>query len=156
MTRARSIGRPAAWAAGAALAMSAGACALDASLWDPYLEPCYGYSITIQENTVLRLGVDEDIRTYTVGGARVTGGKKRAILTGSVREGQRGGIRSTTLYIGDSVTDDVTGKFTLEDVTEPSTVNEERFSSHPVAYFCYEPNPSFRLNPEEFPNQPSK
>ncbi|WP_205647265.1 hypothetical protein [Actinobaculum sp. 313] len=101
-----------------------------------------GTIITIQETTNLRLSAEADGPSYTVHGVTAEDGNRRASILG--------GDRSTGIHeelqLGQSVTHDGVGTFTLID-TSPSNSSSGADGEGGFAVFCFEPEDGFNINP---------
>ncbi|MBE6483904.1 MAG: hypothetical protein E7Z96_03880 [Actinomycetaceae bacterium] len=102
-----------------------------------------GTIITIQETTNLRLSAEADGPSYTVTHVKAENGNRYATLLGGDKTS---GIHEE-LQLGDSVTHDGVGTFTLID-TSPSNRPSGADGGGGFATFCFEPEDDFNINPD--------
>lgn len=110
---------------------------------------CKGYYISIQESTIFQPGVSQ-FPAYNVSRVGVEEGEMVATLNGS-GDKQGRGVHTARMRAGESVTDEVSGTFTLVEITPARYAapgsREEFFGTRATAHFCYVPATGFELGP---------
>jgi len=101
-----------------------------------------GTIITIQETTNLWLSAEADGPSYTVHGVTAEDGNRRASILGGDKTS---GIHEE-LQLGESVTHDGVGTFTLIDIS-PFSGSSRAPGEGGFATFCFEPEDGFNINP---------
>lgn len=121
------------------------------TLYNPWghNDPANGGSPCGGKFTIFRPGVSQ-FPAYNVSRVGVEEGEMVATLNGS-GDKQGRGVHTARMRAGESVTDEVSGTFTLVEITPARYAapgsREEFFGTRATAHFCYVPAPGFELGP---------